>query len=107
MNRWHRIRKELKHGSLIKLISKDGIAGYARVSKDNVSVIIIYTGREKKKIDIPLYLTGMRDNAAISRVIYTNTTGYNVGIVTYFNDNGHVSMEIEPHSGYLLISENL
>jgi len=107
MNRWHRIRKELKHGSLIKLISKDGIVGYARVSKDNVSVIIIHTGREKKKIDIPLYLTGMRDNAAISRVIYTNPTGYNVGMVTYFNDNGHVSMEIEPHSGYLLVSENL
>ena len=107
MNRWHRIRKELKHGSLIKLISKDGIVGYARVSKDNVSVIIIHTGREKKKIDIPLYLTGMRDNAAISRVIYTNPTGYNVGMATYFNDNGHVSMEIEPHSGYLLVSENL
>ena len=92
---------------MIKLISKDGMIGYARVSKDNISVIIIHTGREKKKVDIPLYLTGMRDNAAISRVICTNSTGYNVGRVTYFNDSGHLSLEIEPHSGYLLVSENL
>ena len=107
MNRWHRLRKELKYGSLIKLISKDSIVGYARVFKDSISVIIIHSGKDRKRIDIPLYLTGMRDNAAISRVIYTGTSGYNVGIVTYFNDNGHLSMEIEPDSGYLLVSENL
>ena len=49
----------------------------------------------------------MRDNAIISRVIYTNGTGYNVGRVTYENDNGYLNMEIESHSGYLLVSENL
>ena len=107
MNRWHRVRKELKTGSLIKLISAAGAVCYARVLKDNVSVIVINTGEYAKKIDIPLYLTGMRDNAIISRVIYTNGTGYNVGRVTYENDNGYLNMEIEPHSGYLLVSENL
>jgi len=107
MNRWHRVRKELKSGSLIKLISAAGAVCYARVLKDNVSVIVINTGEYAKKIDIPLYLTGMRDNAIISRVIYTNGTGYNVGRVTYENDNGYLNMEIEPHSGYLLVSENL
>ena len=49
----------------------------------------------------------MRDNAAISRVIYTSPSGYNVGRVTYFSDNGYLSLEIEPNSGYLLVSENL
>lgn len=107
MNRWHKVRKELKTGSLIKLISNAGAVCYARVLKDNVSVIVINTGEYAKKIDIPLYLTGMRDNAIISRVIYTNGTGYNVGRVTYENDNGYLNMEIEPHSGYLLVSENL
>ena len=107
MNRWHKVRKELKSGSLIKLISAAGAVCYARVLKDNVSVIVINTGEYAKKIDIPLYLTGMRDNAIISRVIYTNGTGYNVGRVTYENDNGYLNMEIEPHSGYLLVSENL
>ena len=107
MNRWHKVRKELKSGSLIKLISNAGAVCYARVLKDNVSVIVINTGEYAKKIDIPLYLTGMRDNAIISRVIYTNGTGYNVGRVTYENDNGYLNMEIEPHSGYLLVSENL
>lgn len=107
MNRWHRVRKELKSGSLIKLISNAGAVCYARVLKDNVSVIVINTGEYAKKTDIPLYLTGMRDNAIISRVIYTNGTGYNVGRVTYENDNGYLNMEIEPHSGYLLVSENL
>ena len=107
MNRWHRVRKELKSGSLIKLISAAGAVCYARVLKDNVSVIVINTGEYTKRIDIPLYLTGMRDNAIISRVIYTNGTGYNVGRVTYENDNGYLNMEIEPHSGYLLVSENL
>ena len=107
MNRWHKVRKELKSGSLIKLISDAGAVCYARVLKDNVSVIVINTGEYTKKIDIPLYLTGMRDNAIISRVIYTNKTGYNVGRVTYENDNGYLNMEIEPHSGYLLVSENL
>ena len=107
MNRWHKVRKELKSGSLIKLISDAGTVCYARVLKDNVSVIVINTGEYTKKIDIPLYLTGMRDNAIISRVIYTNKTGYNVGRVTYVNDNGYLNMDIEPHSGYLLVSENL
>ena len=107
MNRWHKVRKELKTGSLIKLVSAAGAVCYARVLKDNVSVIVINTGEYAKKIDIPLYLTGMRDNAIISRVIYTNGTGYNVGRVTYENDNGYLNMEIEPHSGYLLVSENL
>ena len=107
MNRWHKVRKELKSGSLIKLISDAGAVCYARVLKDSVSVIVINTGEYTKKIDIPLYLTGMRDNAIISRVIYTNKTGYNVGRVTYENDNGYLNMEIEPHSGYLLVSENL
>ena len=107
MNRWHKVRKELKSGSLIKLISAAGAVCYARVLKDNVSVIVINTGEYAKKIDIPLYLTGMRDNAIISRVIYTNGTGYNVGRVTYENDNGYLNIEIEPHSGYLLVSENL
>ena len=107
MNRWHKVRKELKTGSLIKLISAAGAVCYARVLKDNVSVIVINTGEYAKKIDIPLYLTGMRDNAIISRVIYTNGTGYNVGRVTYENDNGYLNIEIEPHSGYLLVSENL
>lgn len=107
VNRWHKVRKELKSGSLIKLISDAGTVCYARVLKDNVSVIVINTGEYTKKIDIPLYLTGMRDNAIISRVIYTNKTGYNVGRVTYVNDNGYLNMDIEPHSGYLLVSENL
>ena len=107
LNRWHRLRKELRHGSLIKLISSNGTVGYARVSKENISVIIIHSGKDKRKLDIPLYLTGMRDNAAISRVIYTSPSGYNVGRVTYFSDNGYLSLEIEPNSGYLLVSENL
>ncbi len=107
MNKWHRIRKELKTGSLIRLISIGGVVCYARVLKDNISVIIINAGEYTTKADIPLYLTGMRDNAVISRVIYTNKVGYNVGRVTYINDNGYLNFEIEPHSGYLLVSENL
>ena len=107
MNKWHRIRKELKTGSLIRLISTGGVVCYARVLKDNISVIIINAGEYTAKTDIPLYLTGMRDNAVISRVIYTNKVGYNVGRVTYINDNGYLNFEIEPHSGYLLVSENL
>ena len=107
MNKWHRIRKELKTGSLIRLISTGGVVCYARVLKDNISVIIINAGEYTVKTDIPLYLTGMRDNAVISRVIYTNKVGYNVGRVTYINDNGYLNFEIEPHSGYLLVSENL
>lgn len=107
MNKWHRIRKELKTGSLIRLISTGGVVCYARVLKDNISVVIINAGEYTAKIDIPLYLTGMRDNAVISRVIYTNKVGYNVGRVTYINDNGYLNFEIEPHSGYLLVSENL
>ena len=107
MNKWHRIRKELKTGSLIRLISTGGVVCYARVLKDNISVVIINAGEYTAKTDIPLYLTGMRDNAVISRVIYTNKVGYNVGRVTYINDNGYLNFEIEPHSGYLLVSENL
>ena len=107
VNKWHRIRKELKTGSLIRLISTGGVVCYARVLKDNISVIIINAGEYTAKTDIPLYLTGMRDNAVISRVIYTNKVGYNVGRVTYINDNGYLNFEIEPHSGYLLVSENL
>ena len=107
MNKWHRIRKELKTGSLIRLISTGGVVCYARVLKDNISVIIINAGEYTARTDIPLYLTGMRDNAVISRVIYTNKVGYNVGRVTYINDNGYLNFEIEPHSGYLLVSENL
>ncbi|EIC95157.1 putative cyclomaltodextrinase [Lachnoanaerobaculum saburreum F0468] len=107
MNKWHRIRKELKTGSLIRLISTGGVVCYARVLKDNISVVIINAGEYTVKTDIPLYLTGMRDNAVISRAIYTNKVGYNVGRVTYINDNGYLNFEIEPHSGYLLVSENL
>ena len=107
MNKWHRIRKELKTGSLIRLISTGGVVCYARVLKDNISVVIINAGEYTVKTDIPLYLTGMRDNAVISRVIYTNKVGYNVGRVTYINDSGYLNFEIEPHSGYLLVSENL
>ena len=107
MNKWHRIRKELKTGSLIRLISTGGVVCYARVLKDNISVVIINTREYTAKTDIPLYLTGMRDSAVISRVIYTNKVGYNVGRVTYINDNGYLNFEIEPHSGYLLVSENL
>ena len=107
MNKWHRIRKELKTGSLIRLISTGGVVCYARVLKDNISVVIINAGEYTAKTDIPLYLTGMRDSAVISRVIYTNKVGYNVGRVTYINDNGYLNFEIEPHSGYLLVSENL
>jgi len=107
VNKWHRIRKELKTGSLIRLISTGGVVCYARVLKDNISVVIINAGEYNAKTDIPLYLTGMRDNAVISRVIYTNKVGYNVGRVTYINDNGYLNFEIEPHSGYLLVSENL
>ena len=107
VNKWHRIRKELKTGSLIRLISTGGVVCYARVLKDNISVVIINAGEYTAKTDIPLYLTGMRDSAVISRVIYTNKVGYNVGRVTYINDNGYLNFEIEPHSGYLLVSENL
>lgn len=107
VNKWHRIRKELKKGSLIRLISTGGVVCYARVLKDNISVVIINAGEYTVKTDIPLYLTGMRDNAVISRAIYTNKVGYNVGRVTYINDNGYLNFEIEPHSGYLLVSENL
>ena len=107
VNKWHRIRKELKTGSLIRLISTGGVVCYARVLKDNISVVIINAGEYTAKTDIPLYLTGMRDNAVISRAIYTNKVGYNVGRVTYINDNGYLNFEIEPHSGYLLVSENL
>ena len=107
VNKWHRIRKELKTGSLIRLISTGGVVCYARVLKDNISVVIINAGEYNAKTDIPLDLTGMRDNAVISRVIYTNKVGYNVGRVTYINDNGYLNFEIEPHSGYLLVSENL
>lgn len=107
MNRLHKMRKELKYGSVIKLISQNNIAGYARVYKDSISIIIINAGDEGQRMDIPLYLTGLRDNAAISRVMCTRSTGYNVGRITYLSDYGKLNINIEPHSGYLFVSENL
>ena len=107
MNKLHRVRKELRGGSLIKLISKEGVVGYSRVQKDSISVIIINAGDYEKRINIPLYLTGIRDNAVISRVMCTRPAGYNVGIITYLCDNGYLNIHVEPHSGYMFVSENL
>lgn len=101
MNFIHKNHAELKSGSLLFVVADDNIVVYARVLGEKKSLICIYTGEEEKEVIIPVWIAGIEKGDRLSRIMYTDETGYNVGSLVYEIEAKDLSINFAPVSAMI------
>ena len=81
-----------------------GGSGAYRVSQIYDCVPAVNNSDSQREVKIPAWEIGINDRDTLTRVMVTNTEGYNAGFVVYPVENGTVTLTMEAYSGILLIS---
>lgn len=105
MNIIHKNSTAIKRGSFIPVLGEKDIIAYARVYQNEIVLVVVYTGKERRKFMIPAWIAGYRKQQKIYRVMCTCDTGYNVGRQTVFVKEGELEVECPPHTAVVYSSE--
>lgn len=93
----------LKLGSFIPMLYDENLIVYARTYEQNKAIILIYTGEEEKKINIPIYLAGITTKDKIKRLIYSDENAYNSGSFEIEVDDKYLEVELKANMGVLYV----
>lgn len=97
--------RTLRQGSLVPLLMERDIAAYGRMMEEQQAVIVVYTGREERDYEIPVWLLGIGDDETLRRVIFTYEGNYNVGVMERTVANGMLTIHAKPVSAALFLTE--
>ncbi len=94
----------LRKGALKQLLAEHQFICYGRFLGNNRCVTAVNNSDSQREVKIPAWEIGINDRDTLTRVMVTNTEGYNAGFVVYPVENGTVTLTMEAYSGILLIS---
>lgn len=81
--RLNKAHQALRIGSLIPMMQEENLIVYGRMYKEDRLIIAVYTGDTERRVSIPAWLAGFCRKDSITRIIYTDEQGYNVGKLVY------------------------
>ncbi|MCR5526695.1 MAG: glycoside hydrolase family 13 protein [Lachnospiraceae bacterium] len=100
-----RIRKEndeLRHGSLIRLLSKHGVIAYARFMKHDVSIIVVNNNEHDVQICIKAQMAGVPRKCSMKRLILTHDVTFTTEPYDYQVEAGMISLRMGRTSAMIL-----
>lgn len=103
----HKSSKALREGSLIPVLGERNLIAYIRAYKDEAVLIVVYTGDEVIRVDLPVWLMGLKKKDKLLRVLYTDKSSYNVGSLPININGKYLSMELKPHMAAMYMVEKL
>ena len=95
----------LKLGSFIPIIMEKNLVVYSRTYKDNKALVLVYTGKEQKKVNIPIYIGGIQKGDTMSRLMYSDENGHNAGKIDIVLDKNFLEIELKADTSILYIVE--
>ncbi|OUQ13122.1 alpha-glycosidase [Lachnoclostridium sp. An14] len=102
LTKYHKKLKSLKKGSIKPLAWGEQYICYGRMKGKEKCVVAVNNGKEDRDLEIPVWQLGIPDGTVLTRLMYTNRYGHNVGRVEYKVKNGFVMIDLEGTSGILL-----
>ncbi len=103
----HKSSKALREGSLIPVLGERNLIAYIRAYKDEAVLIVVYTGDEVIRVELPVWLMGLKKKDKLLRVLYTDKSSYNVGSLPININGKYLSMELKPHMAAMYMVEKL
>lgn len=98
----HKRLPALRKGSLKQLLADRQLIAYGRMYRKNRCVIAVNNRGDKRRVQIPVWELGIRDDQSMTRVMLTDRDGYNVGQVTYKGEQGVLTLDMGANSSVLL-----
>ncbi len=102
MIRIHKSCKELKAGSLMKLVNDYAFISYARMTLDSVTIVAINNNDHAIDKAISVWETGLPRTCWVKRLIETNADGYTTEYKEVDVVAGRLHVELEPYSAIVL-----
>lgn len=99
----HKRCPALRKGSIKQLAAGHQFISYGRFLGNNCCVVAINNREEAREVKIPVWEIGIEDKDRLTRVMETNTEGYNAGFLIYEVKDGFVTLNMGPYTGILLI----
>ena len=100
----HRMNGSLRHGSLKQLAAGRQLIAYGRFDADNRCVVAVNNSAAGQTVSIPVWQIGIEDSDRLTRVIKTDSRGYNVGAIDLKVEDGFAELELDGNSAVLLVS---
>lgn len=100
--KYHKKLPSLRKGSVKALLWGDQHIAYGRMKGDEKCVIAVNNGQEDRDMKIPVWQLGIPDGVCLTRLMYANRYGHNVGRVDYPVSGGYVMLDMEGTSAILL-----
>ena len=100
--RIHKEHKELRAGSVMKLVSDYAFLSYARMTLDSVSIVAINNNDHPVDKAISVWETGLPRTCYVKRLIETYQTGFSTEPVEVDVVAGRLHVELGPHSAFIL-----
>ncbi len=94
--------KELKSGSVMKLVSDYAYLSYARMTLDAVSIIVINNNDHAMEKAMSVWETGLPRDCMVQRLIETNEDGFTTEFSEIDVLAGRLHVELGPHSAMIL-----
>lgn len=102
----HKSNKVFTDGSVKYLYGQKNLISYGRFTLNTQAIVIVHIGETPIDIKIPVWQTGAADNHKFKTVMYANSQGYKTEGQDYKICHGEISMNIEPQSAIVLISNS-
>ncbi|OON88064.1 alpha-glycosidase [Oribacterium sp. C9] len=95
----HKRYDVFKYGSVMKLMAGYNYVVYARIYKNEVSIIVINCGEDEFTLQLPVWRTGIKDNNQMIRVLLTERERYNAGQTKHYIEKGMYKCTCRPYTG--------
>ena len=93
---------EFKHGSFMKCGEDYGYIAYGRFNKDGQSLVMVNNCDNEITKEVSFWVLGVRKDAVVTRVMYTDREGYDNKSVDYNLEGGKITVTMPPHSAYVI-----
>ena len=94
MIRIHKENKELISGSWLILHKDYNVIAYARMLIGEQTIVIINNNDYDKEMDMRVWHIGVPRETTVTRLMYTDSDGYNTDNVQYTVTNGHLHLTL-------------
>ena len=102
MIRIHKEEKPLRKGS-VKLLHADyNVLAYARFQGSEQIVVVLNNSKELKRVTVPVWLSGVRKEGRMKRLMYTYEEGYTTDYDEYIVEDGEIVLNMGRHSAIVL-----
>ncbi len=94
-----------RKGAVKPLLAGRGQIVYGRMQGEYQAITVVCSSSKAQMMDIPVWQLGITDSMILGRPILSTETGYNAGVKLYRVKDGHLKLNMPPHSAAIFVSK--